>query len=129
MNVEPAVPGVNGDAEDPDMPAEDDSPAPEPSWWHRDHPMFTSLAGFYTGLVFIILIPGLFGAILRLFVEQETSERLFPYVLLTLVVPLALLIPKRTRRFATYMWIGIVSTFVVVVGVAAIVLWIMVNHT
>jgi len=99
-----------------------------PSWWHRDHPTFTALTGFYTGLVFVILVPGVFGGILATAFDQERAEELFPLVLVTLALPLGLLIPRGTRRFAAYMWIGMVSTLVVVVGVAALVLWFMINH-
>ena len=27
-------------------------------WWHRDHPTFTALTGFFTGLVFVTVVPG-----------------------------------------------------------------------
>jgi hypothetical protein len=43
-------------------------------------------------------------------------------------VPLGLVVNKRTRRYGTYFWIGIVLTAVVVVGVAALVLWYLVDH-
>lgn len=110
-----------------DEPATDERTAP--SWWHRDHPTFTSLVGFYAGLLFIIVVPGAFAAVLAALFSQSRAEQLFPLVLVTLAVPLALLLPRRTRRFARYMWVGIVSTFVVVVGVAALVLWFLVDHT
>lgn len=100
-----------------------------PSWWHRDHPTFASLVGFYTGLLFIIVIPGAFAAVLAALFSQSRAEQLFPLVLVTLAIPLVLLFPHRTRRFARYMWLGIVSTFVVVVGVAALVLWFLIDHT
>ena len=54
--------------------------------------------------------------------------RLFGEVLVTLVVPLALVASSRTRRFGTYFWIGMVLTAVVVVGVGALVLWYLVDH-
>ncbi|MCW2773510.1 MAG: hypothetical protein JWN91_1836 [Nocardioides sp.] len=36
-----------------------------PDWWHRDHPTFTAITGFFTGLAFVIVVPGLFAAILN----------------------------------------------------------------
>ena len=28
--------------------------APEPSWWHRSHPTFAAMVGFFTGVAFVI---------------------------------------------------------------------------
>ena len=100
----------------------------QPDWWHRDHPTFTALAGFFTGLGFLVLVPALFGGILRLFLAYDTAERLFPFVLVTLLVPIGLVIYPRTRRFGLYMIIGMVTTAVVVGGVAAVVLWYLVTY-
>ena len=44
-------------------------------------------------------------------------------MLLTLAVPLGLVVAPRTRRFGLYMLIGMVATALVVLGVAALVLW------
>ena len=49
-------------------------------------------------------------------------------MLVTLVVPLALVANKRTRRFGIYFWIGMVLTAIVVVGVGALVLWYLVEN-
>jgi 4-amino-4-deoxy-L-arabinose transferase-like glycosyltransferase len=98
-----------------------------PNWWHRDHPTFTALTGFFAGLAFVIVVPGLFAAVLGLIFEYDTAEDLFPFVLVTIAIPLGLVIAPRTRRFGTYMLIGIVTTALVVGGVAAVVLWYMVN--
>ena len=54
--------------------------------------------------------------------------QLFPFVLVTLVVPLGLVINPRTRRFGVYFWIGMVLTAVVVLGVGALVLWYLVEN-
>lgn len=94
-----------------------------PDWWHRDHPTFTALTGFFTGLVFVILVPGLFAAILSALFDYETAEGLFPFVLLTLGVPIGLVTATRTRRFGRYMLIGMSTTLLVVLSVAALVLW------
>ncbi len=112
------------DAEPTSEPAE----APPPSWWHRDHPTFTALAGFFTGLLFVALVPAIYVGVLSLMFDNQKVEDLFPFVLVTLVVPLGLVANQRTRRFGTYFWIGIVLTAVVVVGVAALVLWYLVDH-
>ena len=56
----------------------------QPDWWHRDHPTFTALTGFFTGLAFVILVPGLFVALLRLVFDDDTAEDLFPFVLVML---------------------------------------------
>jgi 4-amino-4-deoxy-L-arabinose transferase-like glycosyltransferase len=100
----------------------------QPDWWHRDHPTFTALTGFFTGLGFVIVVPGLFVALLHLVVGDQTAEDLFPFVLVTLAVPIGLVVAPRTRRFGTYMLIGLVTTAVVVGGVAALVLWIMISR-
>ncbi|HWJ67648.1 MAG TPA: hypothetical protein VNT31_13310 [Nocardioides sp.] len=94
-----------------------------PDWFHRGHPVFFPLAGFFTGMVSIIVVPGLYGAIIKGIAGYERAEQLFPFVLLLLVVPIALLVPRHTRRFARYMLLGMVATIIVVGGVAAAVLW------
>ena len=99
-----------------------------PDWWHRDHPVFVPLAGFFTGMAFIILVPGTYAAVLKSLVGYERAEELFPFVLLTLVVPISLLVPPRTRGFGRYMVFGVVATAVVVVGVALGVLWFLLNR-
>ena len=100
----------------------------QPDWWHRDHPTFTALVGFFTGLGFFILGPGLFIAILKLVVDDDTAESVFPFVLVALAVPIALVLVPRTRRFGLYMLLGTVVTAIVVIGVAALVLWYMVSY-
>ncbi len=94
-----------------------------PDWWHRDHPTFTALTGFFTGLAFVILVPGVFAAVLSALFDYDTAEGLFPFVLLTLGVPIGLVAAPRTRRFGRYMLIGMGTTLLVVLGVAALVLW------
>jgi 4-amino-4-deoxy-L-arabinose transferase-like glycosyltransferase len=99
-----------------------------PDWWHRDHPTFTAITGFFTGLGFVILVPGLFAAVLGWIFPYDTAEDLFPLVLITLLVPIGLVIVPKTRRFGGYMLIGLVTTALVVLGVAALVLWYMVTY-
>lgn len=100
----------------------------QPDWWHRDHPTFTALTGFFTGLAFVIVVPGLFAAVLGWIFEYDRAEELFPLVLLTLAVPIGLVIVPKTRRFGLYMLIGLATTALVVLGVAGLVLWYMVTY-
>ena len=51
----------------------------QPDWWHRDHPTFTALTGFFTGLVFVALVPAAFVGLLHLVVDDETTNDLFPH--------------------------------------------------
>jgi hypothetical protein len=100
----------------------------QPDWWHRDHPTFTALAGFFTGLAFVALVPAAFVGALHLVVDDETTNDLFPMVLVALAVPLGLAVSPRTRRFGTFMLIGVVVTALVVVGIASLVVWLMVQR-
>lgn len=101
---------------------------PQPNWWHRDHPTFAALAGFYTGLVYAIIAPLAVAAVLAAaYGSHGILHHLFLGVLI-LVVPLALSIVPATRRFGLFMWVGLVSTLVVVGGVAALVLWYLVRR-
>jgi hypothetical protein len=97
----------------------------QPDWWHRDHPTFTALTGFFTGLAFVALVPAAFVGLLHLVVDDETTNDLFPMVLLALAVPIGLTASPRTRRFGTYMLIGVVVTALVVGGAASLVLWVL----
>jgi hypothetical protein len=118
----PAAENAAGDGTTPDGEER------RPSWWHRDHPTFAALSGFFTGLVFVAVVPAVYVALLSLFFDNDRVEELFPFVLLTLVVPLGLVANKGTRRFGSYFLIGMVLTAVVVVGVGALVLWYMVEN-
>ena len=100
---------------------------PSTDWWHRDHPTFVALTGFFTGMLFVTAVPGGFAGILRLAYDFPTAERYFPWVAVVLVLPAVLLVVPRTRRFGTYMVIGMVLTALVVLGVASLVLWAMVR--
>ena len=81
-----------------DRPAAENEQRP-PDWWHRDHPTFTALTGFFTGLAFVALVPALFVGLLHLVFDDETTNDLFPMVLVALAVPLGLVAFSRTRRF------------------------------
>jgi hypothetical protein len=114
--------------EAPKIPA-DQGPedGPEPSWWHRSHPTFAGLVGFFTGVAYVIVVPGVYAALLGLLVGDTTAQKLFPLVLLALVVPIAMLVPRKTRRFAQFMFLGIVSTAVVIALTAALVIWLLIR--
>lgn len=105
---------------------EDAGPARQPDWWHRDHPTFTAITGFFTGLAYIIVVPGLYAWILSGMLDDQQAEDLFPFILISLAVPLGLVVAPRTRRFGLYMSLGVVATALVVIGVALLVLWILV---
>jgi hypothetical protein len=111
-------------------PTVDDESAasePAPSWWHRSHPTFAGLVGFFVGVAYVIIVPGLYAAILSLLLSDTTAQRLFPLVLIALVVPIALLVPRKTRRFAQFMLLGVVLTAVVIGLTAAVVVWVLVQ--
>jgi hypothetical protein len=113
---------------DPVAEQDDGQTADRPSWWHRDHLTFSALSGFFTGLVFVLVVPAVFVGVLSLvFDDNDRVQQLFPLVLVTLVVPLFLVLSTTSRRFGTYMWIGIVTTALVVGGVSAVVLLALVN--
>lgn len=99
-----------------------------PDWWHSDHPTFAALTGFFAGMLFVTAVPGGFAGVLRLLLPYETAEKYFPLVLVTLVVPVALLLGGRTRRFGKYMLLGMLLTALVVVGVTSLVLYFMVRY-
>ena len=99
----------------------------KPDWWHHDHPTFTALTGFFSGMLFVTVVPGGFASVLRLLFDYHTAEELFPFVLVALVVPIALLGVPRTRRFGIYFAIGMVLTALVVIGVASLVAYYMVR--
>jgi hypothetical protein len=96
-------------------------------WWHHSHPTFAALAGFFSGMLFVTAVPGTFVALLRLLSDEETAEKYFPLALLALLVPVLLLVRRKTRRFGTFMLIGMVLTALVVLGVTSLVLYFMVQ--
>lgn len=94
-----------------------------PSWWHRSHPVFVPLAGFFTGLVVIIAVPGGFAAVLSSVFGNKTAEHLFPYVATLLAVPVVLTAVPRTRRFGKYLLLGMLTTLLVVLVVGGLTFW------
>lgn len=116
---------MNSQLYEPPTDVEDDR---RPDWWHRDHPTFTALTGFFSGLAFVVLVPAVFIGLLNLALDEETANDLFPFVLVSLAVPLGLLAGRRTRRFGGYLLIGMVVTAIVVGGMAGLVIWFMVQR-
>ncbi len=107
---------------------EDLGDARQPSWWHRDHPTFAALSGFFTGLLFVALVPAAFFGVLSLALRQRPGRGPVPVRAGDAGRPVVLVASQRTRRFGTYFWIGMVLTAIVVVGVGALVLWYLVEH-
>ena len=130
MTDSEAASAVESDGGEPGKepgPEPGDEPGPEPSWWHRSHPTFAGLVGFFIGVAYVIVVPGIYAAVLRLLLSDSAAQRLFPLIALALVVPLALLIPRKTRRFAQFMLLGVVTTAVVIGLTAAVVIWVLVK--
>ena len=96
-------------------------------WWHHSHPTFAGITGFFAGMLFVTALPGAFAGLLRLLFDYETAEKLFPFVLLALALPIVMLVKRKTRRFAQFMFVGMVVTALVVLGVASLVLYFMVD--
>lgn len=104
---------------------DEDNGEAHPSWWHSSHPTFAGLVGFFVGVAYVIVVPGLYAAILGLLFSDSTAKRLFPLAGVALLVPLGMLIPRKTRRFAQFMLFGVVSTALVIGLTTAVVLWVM----
>jgi hypothetical protein len=121
---EPAPVSVTGTTDDEH---DDRDEHDEPNWWHRSHPTFAGVAGFFTGIVFVIAVPGLYATLLNAFLGEKTAERLFPYVLIALLIPIGLLFARKTRRFGQLMLVGMVATVLVVAVTAGIVLWVLIS--
>jgi 4-amino-4-deoxy-L-arabinose transferase-like glycosyltransferase len=125
---------LDGEADDAEATESDDTEpddadedvGPEPSWWHRDHPTFSALTGFFTGLVTVLVVPGAFAAILRALFDYDTAEDIFPFVIVMFAVPIVLIAVPKSRRFGRYMLLGMLATAAVVIGVAALVVWILI---
>lgn len=107
-----------------------DRPAPSSAhhdrdWWHRDHPTFTALSGFFCGLAYVALVPAVFAGILTWAFGERAAHEAFLFVLLLLALPLVLLALPSTLRFGKYMLLGMLATALVVVGVGWVT-WLMV---
>ncbi|MDO9457993.1 hypothetical protein [Nocardioides sp.] len=112
-----------------DGPPDDGDSTVHPRFWHRDHPVFTPLSGFFTGVLLVVVVLGLLGAILEV-VGYDVSAH--PWVFLValgvlLALNLVLVVVGSTRRFARYMLFGILTTPTVVFLVASLTFWLLLN--
>jgi hypothetical protein len=96
-------------------------------WWHHSHPTFAGITGFFAGMLFVTAVPGAFIGVLRLLFSYETASNLFPLVLIALALPITMLVKRKTRRFAQFMFVGMVVTALATLGVASLVLYFMVD--
>lgn len=113
---------------DTDSETEDEGEPPaEPSWWHRSHPTFAGLMGFFTGVAYVIIVPGIYATLLGALLPEKAAQRLFPLIAVALVVPIGMLVARKTRRFAEFMLLGVVSTALVIALTATLVIWVMVK--
>lgn len=110
------------------MTIEQTDPAPVQHTWPRDHPVVIALTGFFAGLAYVCLVPAAYVALTRWVFSQDTSDDLFPFVIVAVLAPLALLVPERTRWFAKHVALGMVVTAVIVLGVSAMVLWVVMGR-
>ncbi|MEO9324888.1 hypothetical protein ABFT23_15445 [Nocardioides sp. C4-1] len=106
-----------------DAGSEHDETSSGPRFWHRSHPVFTPLTGFFTGVLTVVVVLGLLGVILEVVIGYDIGDH--PWVFLValgvlLAINLALVVAPGTRRFARYMLYGIITTPVLVAVTAAL---------
>ena len=115
---------------EPQTPAQpevaESAPARQVDWWHREHPTFAALMGFFAGMLYVTAVPGGFIGLLRLALPYDQAVEWFGWIALSLIVPIGLVAWPRTRRFGKYMLLGMALTALVVLGVASLVLWLMI---
>ena len=102
-----------------------------PSFWHRSHPTFLPLSGFFTGTLLVVLVLGGLGLILKALCGVDLSEHPGPFLVAILslfVINVVLLVAPVTRRFARYMLFGLLVTPVVVGAVGAVTLYLLISN-
>lgn len=72
--------------------------------------------GFFAGVAYLFTVPALIMGAFGTVTPQNWEEAFNPFAFLSLLVPVALLIPPRTRLFALYMIVGMVSGIVLIAG-------------
>lgn len=105
--------------------------ADRPSFWHRGHPVFAPLAGFFTGTFLVVVVLGVLGLVLKALFDVDLSEHPGPFlvaILALFVLNVLLLLAPGTRRFARYMLFGLVVTPVVVGGASALTLYFLIKN-
>lgn len=98
--------------------------------WHRDHPAWAPLAGFFTGFFLVIAALVLLGWLVEEVFDYDVTSH--PWILLVavavvFVVNVALLVRQESRRFARYMLFGVLVTPVVIFGVGALTTYLLIR--
>jgi hypothetical protein len=76
-----------------------------------------SLGGFFAGVAWIIIVPGLLLTLVNTLAPNDTGAGFLAAGLIALAAPIALLFSGKTRRFGAFMLIGMAVTMIVVAGV------------
>lgn len=98
------------------------------AWWSTSHPTFAGITGFFAGMLYVALVPGGIAAVLRYVLDDQGIKTAFlPVVIALIVLPVVLLVPRKTRRFGTFVLVGMAVTIAVVLGVTSLVLYLMVQ--
>ena len=102
---------------------------PATRWWHRADPAFVPLVGFFSGIVFLLALPGLVTSVLGAVLATDTVASLVPLVLVMVAVPAVLAAVPRTRRFGIHMALGMALSLVTIAVVGALVVWVLYAFT
>ena len=88
--------------DDATAPAARRATRPRPAGGTATTRVFTPLSGFFTGLLFVLLVPSVYAGVLSAVADDETTAGLFPFVLVALAVPVGLVVaPPRAASGAT----------------------------
>ncbi len=98
----------------------------EPATGRGDTPMALSLGGFLAGCGYVVVVPGVMVSVGHALWPEYAGPGLTFTALVTLGVPLGLLVPARTRRFGTFMLVGLAVTLLVVAALVGVV-WMLLN--
>ena len=72
--------------------------------------------GFFTGVAYLFVVPGLIIGVFGTVTPEDWESAFNPYAFLSLLGPVVLLVPERTRHFAMYMLAGMIAGLVLVVS-------------
>ncbi len=117
----------------PDTPADGVAGSTDvaPRFWHRDHPVFTPLAGFFTGTATILVVLAALGWLLDVVLGYDVSDHPWAFLLavgLVFLVVLVLVALPGSRRFARYMLLGVLVTPTVVALVAVATTYLLIRN-